>query len=467
MEHAVGAPKIVTAPAAVDRGLFAVLLPVLAPAAVLAALLALAARAAVVADTWLALVTGREIWEHGLPHSNALTVLHHGQSWVDQQWLAHLLLYGADRVGGLGLVVAVCFAAVLCGFGLAGLAALERGAPPVALLTFFCLAFLAGVWIAEVRTQALAVPLYGFVLWLICRDPACSRRLTLFALPALCVWANIHGSVLLGAAVVSAYGLYSAWRSRSRQGAVLALAAPLCVLASPYTTALPGYYRLMLANPPFRRWINEWQPTTPSKLTAVFFLLAAVVALTLVVRRRIGLDALLLVLSFAAGVSAMRMLPWFGITALAVVPPLFSRGGPSGLAGQGARALSIGMTARLSPSTIGYTQTSISPTACSGRSRLCEAAWPTTRGSSSCRPPSCTACSISTRARRAGSRSRTATTCSRSILTARLRSRPCPQAGASHTGARTSCSYGAAEARPGGFAGPRQTIVSLPMRHNG
>jgi hypothetical protein len=346
MEQVVGAPKIAggaTTAAAVDRRRLAALLPVLAPAAVVAALFALAAPALVVADTWLALVAGREIWKHGLPHFNALTVIHHGQPWVDQQWLGHLTLYGADRVGGLGFVVAVTTAAVLCGFCLAALAALERGAPPIVLLIFFAVAFLAGVWIAVARTQALAVPLYGLVLWLVCRDPGCGRRLTLLTVPALCLWANIHGSVLLGAAVLAGYGLLAAARSRSRQGALLFVAAPLCVLASPYATALPGYYRLMLDNPPFKRWINEWQPTVPAKDTAVFFCLAAVVAVILVIRRRGGLDALILVVSFAAALSAVRMLPWFGIASLAVVPPLFWHNKPAVVRGRGAEGFSIVM----------------------------------------------------------------------------------------------------------------------------
>ena len=57
-------------------------------------------------DGWLALVVGRLIDEHGLPSRNGLTVLGHGKDWVDQQWLAQLLVYESQRVGGLGLVVA-------------------------------------------------------------------------------------------------------------------------------------------------------------------------------------------------------------------------------------------------------------------------------------------------------------------------------------------------------------------------
>src|SRR5207248_6303746 len=39
----------------------------------------------VAADTWLTLLCGREIDEHGLPHVDRLTVLAGGRSWIDQQ----------------------------------------------------------------------------------------------------------------------------------------------------------------------------------------------------------------------------------------------------------------------------------------------------------------------------------------------------------------------------------------------
>src|SRR5690348_12278590 len=39
-------------------------------------------------DTWLGLVTGREVWQSGIPHHEPLTSLAHGRDWVDQQWLS-------------------------------------------------------------------------------------------------------------------------------------------------------------------------------------------------------------------------------------------------------------------------------------------------------------------------------------------------------------------------------------------
>jgi hypothetical protein len=55
----------------------------------------------IVPDTWLALVDGRWIAQHGLPHVDQLTVWSHGAHWVDQQWLGQLSFYGLARVGGV------------------------------------------------------------------------------------------------------------------------------------------------------------------------------------------------------------------------------------------------------------------------------------------------------------------------------------------------------------------------------
>jgi hypothetical protein len=301
-------------------------LPVAAPAALLAAVLAGIASHLVLTDFWVGVVSGREVWQHGIPSTEHLTSLAAGHHWVDQQWLAQLLMYASERIGGVGLTVAFCSAAVVACFALCAAAAHRRGASPTAVLLFFCVAFLAGPWGVQARTQALALPLFGLVVWLLCRDTEGKRRSTLAVLPALCLWANLHGSVLLGVAIVAAYGVSLIWRRRP-VGLVYALAAPVCVFVSPYGFSLFGYYETMTLHPPFGHQIVEWQRTTPSRGTAVFFLLALVALLLLFTRRKSvrPFDVLLLVVTFAFGLFAIRLTPWFGLAALTVLPPLATR----------------------------------------------------------------------------------------------------------------------------------------------
>src|SRR5207248_1015257 len=64
-------------------------------------------RTGLVVDGWMALVSGREIAQHGVPTHDALTVWAHGRRWVDQQWLAQLLIYWLARAGGFKLALLV------------------------------------------------------------------------------------------------------------------------------------------------------------------------------------------------------------------------------------------------------------------------------------------------------------------------------------------------------------------------
>ena len=300
------------------------LLPVVAPVTLLGLALVAASRALIQPDTWVALVSGREVADHGLPSVERMTLLAQGHRWVDQQWLGQLALYGVDRVGGVGLVVGVGIAAMLIGFAFAAAAAHARGGSPGALIFWLIAAFLAGPTAALVRTQSLAIPLFAVILWLILRDPDLRDRASLWTLPLLVLWANVHGSVVLGAPLVSAYGLQALARTGIRRLPVAVVAlAPLTVLVSPYALELPGYYHTMLVAPPYGQQIAEWRQTTLAN-SPLFFAVAGICALVIAARwRRLrAIDVIILAVTFAGALSAVRLTLWFGIAVLAIMPPL-------------------------------------------------------------------------------------------------------------------------------------------------
>ncbi|HEY4620074.1 MAG TPA: hypothetical protein VIG93_00115, partial [Gaiellaceae bacterium] len=51
-------------------------------------------------DSFLTLTAGREVFDHGLPQRDELTVIGAGNTWTDQQWGAQLLASGAHALGG-------------------------------------------------------------------------------------------------------------------------------------------------------------------------------------------------------------------------------------------------------------------------------------------------------------------------------------------------------------------------------
>jgi hypothetical protein len=280
-----------------------------------------------VVDGWMALVSGREIAHHGLPSHDTLAVMTDGARWIDQQWLAQLALYGLWSLGGVRLTLLV-HAALVVG-ALAGAAVLARrlGASARAT-TWVCIPVLIAYYpVASVlRPQTFAYPLFVAVLWLLVTDARGPSRLVFATLPLLVLWANVHGSALLGAGLVALAGIVRLVQARRIPPAAVALVvAPwVCLLASPYALHLPAYYEKILVGGHFSRFVSEWAPTTLTAETAAIYLL--VVGGAWLVGRAGDRISLFEKLAFFAtavlAFQAVRNTAWLGLTALAVLPVL-------------------------------------------------------------------------------------------------------------------------------------------------
>jgi hypothetical protein len=150
--------------------------------------------------------------------------------------------------------------------------------------------------------------------------------------PLLVVWANLHGSVALGAGLVVLYGLTLLRRSGARRRAALLVAgAPLTLLASPYGFDLVGYYRLMLLRPPLAKYVTEWQPPAVAPITMVFFATAlAGAALWGAHRGRLtSFERWAIVVMLLAALGAIRNGVWFELAAVVTAPRLLDAAWPS------------------------------------------------------------------------------------------------------------------------------------------
>ena len=270
----------------------------------------------VVQDTWLAVVDGRWIAHHGLPHTEQMTVLMRGTRWIDQQWLAQLGLYTLVRAGGFALVGA---AAATCGalaLGAGAFVARRHGASARSVALLLPTAFIVEPAFGELRTQTMALPLFAATYALLVADSRRPSRSVYLVLPLLVVWANVHGSVVLGAALVALYGVLRKGRR------VLVPIAPLTIVASPYGFSLVHYYDIMLVNSPVRRYVEEWQPATLSAVTAGFFVavIGAVFALGQARHAVSRFEAIALVALAAAGLDSVRNAVWFGLALVCTGP---------------------------------------------------------------------------------------------------------------------------------------------------
>ena len=273
-------------------------------------------------DGWLALVGGRFVAHAGLPSTDWLTAWTSGVHWIDQQWLAQLILFHLYGIGGLRLVMVTHVVLLTLALALALGAARWRGGSPRSVVLIAMPALLTIFLWAQLRTQSFAYVLFVCIAWLLIADARMPSRRVFLVFPFLILWANLHGSVLLGAALVSLRGVLLLRRAPRTRGALLTIAPFLCLFASPYGLALVGYYRDTAFNPSFARLITEWQRSTPSLLTAWFYVLGFV-AIWLLGRYRSRIttfETLALLATFVAGMLTLRNTVWFGYLALMVLP---------------------------------------------------------------------------------------------------------------------------------------------------
>src|SRR5215813_6275044 len=205
---------------------------------------------------------------------------------------------------------------------------LRRGVPPPRVFAWPLAAFAVCMGNTGIRAQSCAYPCLALTLWLILADGRAPRprARTWLVIPVLVLWANTHGSVLLGAALVALYAGYRAAgalarRERDARGALpwLALGGVACaaVLCTPYGTGVLWYYSRFADNPALASNVLEWaRPSPLDPFSWAFFALLAAVVIAAVVAWRRGTrpDPLLAGLALALlalALTAVRDQAWF------------------------------------------------------------------------------------------------------------------------------------------------------------
>lgn len=283
-------------------------------------------------DSWLALVAGRLISQHGIPHHETLTVMSHGLAWIDQQWLAQLASYALERFGGLGLLGAVNCLLITSGVAVVIAAARRRGASFRTTLIMAPVCVVMVLPSREIRTQAFAVPLFALLVGLLAHDSRVPSRRVFWCLPLLVLWANLHGTVTLGATLVGLHGLITLWERRSvLRGSVTACARPLALVLgpaaalmfTPYGLAIVGYYRGTMVSSTLRQTVSEWQPVTSMPAVAVGVFLISAVAIWSFghsPQRTTTWEKLALLIVAASAIEIVRNSLFLALLAMAVVP---------------------------------------------------------------------------------------------------------------------------------------------------
>lgn len=211
-----------------------------------------------------------------LPRVDNFSYTHGGQPWFAWEWMSDVLLGGAHRIAGLsGVALLAAFAIALTAWGAARLSLSLGG-------NLFFTAGAIVLLLGSTSIHWLARPhVFSWLFALVFLACAEHKRF-LYALPLLaCLWANMHGSFLLGPAILLIYGFPGA-----------SLASLAATFINPYGWHLHEHVFTYLQNNYLMDHIAEFRSFSfhsPGALYVELFLFVAVLGtVALLKQRRFG-----------------------------------------------------------------------------------------------------------------------------------------------------------------------------------
>jgi len=292
-----------------------------------AVLLRQAMRSGLSGDVFYELAAGRwMLRHHAILRHDTFTYSVAGRAWLDEEWGFQALL--AWLVAHVGPVSYWLLSAGTCAAALAASVALWRrnGAGPLwsgALAVVGAAGLSVGL---SPRPQDLSYLFFAVLMLLL--YVARSNPRWLAAVPVLFLtWANVHGSFLLGLAVVAldlASALVKAAAGRRvRQLATCLLASVLATFANPAGPRLLAYAFRVSTSPTLSSFIVEWQSPNfhlPLLLAAIVVPLLLLVAAIAFGGGALDPPAVLLALAlFVSTLHAVRFTPYFDLAACAAL----------------------------------------------------------------------------------------------------------------------------------------------------
>jgi hypothetical protein len=257
-----------------------------------------------------------------VPSTDTFTFTVAGTPWLDQQWLAQVLLALGFRAGGWELLAVVRAALVALAFGLVAATAMARGASPRTASILSLVAFAISAPALALRPQLFGIVVFAALLWLVADRERHPGRLWLVPLLVV-LWANVHGSVVLAPVLLGYAWLDDVVRRRpSRASLAVLLAGTLATVVTPFGPGVWTYAVGIGVDPEIAGQVSEWQRTTPFTVPGLLFYGSAIAALVVAVWGRARLsraDWLWLATLLVIGAWAVRGLAWWPTGAVLIV----------------------------------------------------------------------------------------------------------------------------------------------------
>ena len=276
-----------------------------------------------------------------LPAVDTWTFTVAGTPWVDQQWLAQVLLFLGHAAGGWELLAVLRAALVLAAVGLMLATALERGAGPRTAAILGLAGFAIALPALALRPQLFGIALFSLLVWLVAIRERRPRAL-LVAPVLVLLWANLHGSFVLGPAILGYAWLSDLVARRPwRLSLAVLTAALLATFVNPYGAGAWSYALTIGTNPAIANEVTEWQRTAVLAVPGILFYpsVAATIGLMAWRRGRFALPDWLLLAGMAfLGVWAVRGVVWWSFVMVFLVAAAVARERTAGTGLAGARA---------------------------------------------------------------------------------------------------------------------------------
>jgi len=289
-------------------------------------------------DIWAHMALGRQMVDSGHTATSEPFRFHEaGEPFFNPGWLSQVALYLWYEVAGAeGLVLAQMLLAVAAA-GVMMLALHARGVPPAWSIALGVAShFLALPIVGTMRPQSFAPLLFAALLLGLARVER--SRLPLFWAPAvMALWANLHGSFLMGLVVLGLWTIGQLYEARRATGSWQQAFADPLVRRFGLLTALCTAATFFNPNGPALLWqsaffsqretlsrIIEWQPLSIKSLGGVLFyssLLVTMVLLRRSPRRFSASEVLVLLVVGLSTLSAIRMLAWWALVWTWIVGP--------------------------------------------------------------------------------------------------------------------------------------------------
>ena len=244
---------------------------------------------------------------HAIPYAAAPAI-----AWHDAPALGQLVFHGAQSLlGDRGLVVAQAAAAgiafLLLALDLRGAHARDGAGAAVILAVVVA----APAAFLIVRAQLFSLALFPVVVLLLRSEARRPSRRIWLAVPLIALWANLHGGVLIGFAVLAAYLVVHRFRQAPALSMGVLAASAAALFATPMLLHTVDYYAGVLRGEAAAERYGLWAPLSLHDPLDLLFIAIALPLLAAALRRRPAAWEIVVLLALAGlSVEARRNGLW-------------------------------------------------------------------------------------------------------------------------------------------------------------